>query len=172
VLLLDGNLAFCFLFLSCCIFSANAEVLDIQLPGQPATSLNKGFTLFLLSPLSSPALGDFLTSESTVFLALQGNLSDYYLSWTVDGGANRHIHSGLRAFSANYRTVNINITVAKQNITMQAIGVGDCEVHVMDNMGSLYKFVLKNVLYVPEAGKNVISSFLSWQRWLSDSASL
>ncbi len=89
----------------------------------------------------------------------QGNTSDYNLSWCVDCGANRHVNSGLKAFTANYRTANINITVAKQNITMQAIGVGDCEVHVVDNMGRPYKLVLKDVLYVPETGKNLMSSY-------------
>ncbi len=123
-------------FLSFCNFSANAKVLDIQLPGQPATSLNKSCTVFSPSPLSS-ALCNFLQSESTVFMVSQGNPSDYNISWCVDCGANRHVNSGLKAFTANYCTASINITLAKQKITMQAISVGDCEIHVVDNISIL-----------------------------------
>ena len=63
---------------------------------------------------------------------------------------------GVTDFTSNYRTANINITVAKQNITMQAVGIGDCEVYVVDNMGRPYKLVLLDVLHVPEAGKNLM----------------
>ncbi len=128
-----------FLFLSFCKFSANAEVLDLQRPGQPATFLHKGFTPFSPSPLGSPALRDFLTTESTAFMVSLGDPSDYNLTWCVDCGANRHISTALPAFTSNYSTVIMNITAAKQNITMQAIGVGDCEVHVVHTMGRPYK---------------------------------
>ena len=87
-----------------------------------------------------------------------GDPSDFNLTYCVDCRANRHVSTALKAFIANYRAANTNITVAKQN-RMQAVGVGDCEAHVVDNMGCPFKLVLKDVLYVTEAGKNLMSSY-------------
>jgi hypothetical protein len=77
----------------------------------------------------------------------------------MDCGANSHISKGLKDFTAKYSTASINITVAKQNITMQAIGIGDCTVSSLDNMGNPCKLVLQDVLYVPETGKNLIFAY-------------
>ncbi len=41
----------------------------------------------------------------------------------------------------NNRAVNIDLTVAKQ-ISMQAVGVGDCLVHCVKNMGRLCRLKL------------------------------
>ena len=87
---LMGILLSAFLFLSFCNFSANAEVLDMLRPGQPATFLHKGFTPYSPSSFGSPALSDFLTTESTAFMVSQGDPSDFNLTWCVDCGANRH----------------------------------------------------------------------------------
>jgi hypothetical protein len=56
-------------------------------------------------------------------------------------------------------TASIDITVAKQNITMQAIGMGDCTVSSLDNIGDPCKLVLQDVLHVPEAGKVLIFAY-------------
>ncbi len=53
--------------------------------------------------------------------------------------------------------------MAKQKFTMhssmQAVGIGDCYVSLVDNMGNPCKLVLWDVLYVPEAGKNLMSAY-------------
>jgi hypothetical protein len=54
--------------------------------------------------------------------------------------------------------VNINLTVAKQNISMQAVGIGDCLVHCVDTMGRPCKLEIKDVLNVPTASRNILSS--------------
>ena len=119
--------------------------LSFQVPGSPVRSL-------LSTSMASPDIDDFLVHESTVFLVLHGRLSPgnvvprgllastgdpskFSCKWCNDGGANRSIPTDITDFTSNYRSVNINITVAKQNIFMQAVGGGDCRVHCLDNMG-------------------------------------
>lgn len=48
-----------------------------------------------------------------------------------------------------YRAINLTLTVAKQNITMQAIGIGTCVIHCVDNNGVPCRVELKDVLLVP-----------------------
>ncbi len=50
--------------------------------------------------------------------------------------------------TSNYSTASINIIVAKQNITMQAVGIGDCDVSSVDNMGNPCKLVLLRICWV------------------------
>jgi len=107
---------------------------------------------------------DFLLQESSAFMVSQGHLaaagdpSKYSCKWCNDSGANRHIASDITEFTSNYRAVNINLTVAKQNISMQAVGIGDCLVHCVDNMGRPCKLEIKDVLHVPTASRNLLSS--------------
>ena len=110
-----------FVFLSFCNFSADAATLDLQLPGSPTPALHKGFTPFSPSSFGSPTLSDYIANESTAFMVSQGDPSNFNLKWCMDCGANRHISNALLDFTSNYRTASINITVAKQNITMQAV---------------------------------------------------
>ena len=48
--------------------------------------------------------------------------------------------------------------MAKQNVRMKAIGMGNCELHCLDNMGQLFTMVLYDVLHVPEAGRHIMSA--------------
>ena len=40
---------------------------------------------------------------------------------------------------------------------MQAIGIGDCMIHTVNNMGRPYKIEIKDALYIPGAGRNLMS---------------
>ena len=62
-------------------------------------------------------------------MAAAGDPSKFSTNWCNDGGANRSISNDITDFASNYRTVSINITVAKQNVSMQDIGIGDCLLH-------------------------------------------
>ena len=91
-------------------------------------------------------------------LAAAGDLSKFLCKWCNDSGGNRHIAADIIEFTSNYRAVSVNLTVAKQNISMQAIGIGDCLVHCVDNMGRPCKLEIKDVLHVPTASSNLLSS--------------
>ena len=49
------------------------------------------------------------------------------------------------------------MTVAKKGVYMKAIGVGDVDLHCVNNLGEQCIVTLKDVLHVPEAQKNLIS---------------
>ena len=154
---------------------ADASI-ELQVPGGPVLSpLSTGFAPYRASSMASPDIDDFLVHESTAFLVSHGRLtpgnvvprgllastgdpSKFSCKWCNDGGANRSISNDITDFTSNYRSVNITITVAKQNITMQAVGVGDCLVHCLDNMGRPCKLVLTDVLHVPHASRNLMSA--------------
>jgi hypothetical protein len=122
------------------------------------------FNSFRPSPLVSPAMHDFLLLVSTAFMVSQGNLaaandpSKFTCKWCMDSGANRSIAADISDFTSNYRAVNINLAVAKQHISMQAVGIGDCLVHSVDNMGRPCKLEIKDILHVPTASRHLISS--------------
>ena len=54
--------------------------------------------------------------------------------------------------------MTFNITVAKKNISMQAVGIGDCFVYCNDNFGRPCKILIKYVLHVPAASRNLMSA--------------
>ena len=119
---------------------------------------------------------DFLLQESSAFmvslrhLTAAGDPSKFSCSCTAaigdpskfscsnDSGANRHIAADISEFTPNYRAVNITLTVAKQHISMQADGIGDFLVHCVDNIGCPCKLELKDVVHVPTASRNLLSS--------------
>ena len=155
------GLAVAVVFMGFC--NANAAVIDIQVPDGPPISFTS-FDSFRPSPLVSPSMHDFLVQESSAFMVSQnhwaaaGDPSKFSCKWCTDCGANRNISNDITDFTSNYRAVNINLTVAKQNISMQAVGIGDCLVHCTDNMGRPCKLEIKNVLHVPTASRNLMSS--------------
>jgi hypothetical protein len=57
----------------------------------------------------------------------------------------------------NYKSITISVHVAKKGAVMQAIGVGDIDLHCVDNMGNPCVLTLKDVLCIPEANKSLIS---------------
>ena len=143
--------------------NAEVAVIDIQVPNGPPISLTS-FDSFRPSSLVIPSMHDFLMQESSAFMVSQnhwaaaGDPSKFSCKWCADCGANRNISNDITDFTSNYRAVSINLTVAKQNISMQAVGIGDCLVHCSDNMGRPCKLEIKNVLHVPTASRNLMSS--------------
>jgi hypothetical protein len=150
-------------FVGFCRADHDVAIIDLQVPGGPPISMT-GFDSFRPSPLVSPGMHEFLLQESSAFMASQGHLaaagdpSKFWCKWCNDSGANSHIAADISEFTSNYRAVNINLTVAKQNISMQAVGIGDCLVHCVDNMGRPCKLEIKDVLHVPTASRNLLSS--------------
>ena len=140
------------------------QTLELQAPNGPPLALTHGFAPFHPSPLVSPVVHDLLCTESSAFMISHGHMaaagdpSKFSTKWCNDGGANRSISNDITDFTSNYRAVSINITVAKQNISMQAVGIGDCLVHCVDNLGRPCKLLLKDVLHVPAASRNLMSA--------------
>ena len=100
-----------------------------------------------------------------MFLVTAGDASHTHLRWCNDSGANRHISGDLSDFlPGSIRSINLTITVAKAGITMIATGVGDCDLHVFDQHGKAAVIRLKDVLYVPGAAKNLLSTFCLGQQ--------
>jgi hypothetical protein len=56
--------------------------------------------------------------------------------------------------------MTIPVHVAKKGAVAQAIGVGDIDLHCVDNMGNPCVLTLKDVLCIPEANKCLISVLL------------
>ena len=81
-------------------------------------------------------------------LAPAGYPSKLSCKWCNYGGANHSIYNGITDFTSHSLEVTINLTVAKHNFSMQAVGNGDCLVHCNDNFGRPCKIMIKNVLHV------------------------
>ena len=123
---------------------------DSLAPGQPATVLKQGFDTYRnRHTFSSSGMFTFLETESSAFMISQGDPSDFALKWCLDSGANHSISNCLVDFTSDYREVNIHITVFQQNITTQAIGIGDCVIHTVYNMVQPYKIEIKDAPNVP-----------------------
>ena len=108
---------------------ADVPTIDLQSQGGPPVILTS-FDTFRPSPLVSPTMHDSLIHESSVFMVSQGHLatagdpSKFSCKWCNDSGANRHITHDITDFTSNYRVVSINLTIAKQSISMPAVGIG------------------------------------------------
>ena len=138
-----------FLFLAiCCCFAPYAETLSIR----PTVTDNVSVLNTVLGHTS-----DGVVPFPHVALVSQGTSSNFSLTWCQDGGANRHVTPLLSDFTEKYRAAKIPITVAKAGVIMDAIGVGDCRVHTLDNMGRPHTILLRDVLHVPCANKHLMS---------------
>ena len=124
---------------------ARAETIDIQILGGPPTLLERKFI---------PS--GFATPVTEAFLTQMGDQSNFEFIWANDTGCTRHIGEDRASFKT-YKSVNINVTVAKKGVCMKAIGVGDVDLHCVNNLGEQCVVQLKDVLHVPEAQKNLIS---------------
>ena len=138
---------------------------DIQLTGGPPTLLRPS-----VQPrdymFASPLTQEFLDQRAAVVnLVTHNDTSVFDTKWCVDGGANRHVHSTPTEFK-NFRSVNIPVNIAKKGAVMQAIGVGDCDLHCVDNMGNPCVLTIKDFLCIPDANKSLISvSMLHRERY-------
>jgi hypothetical protein len=122
-----------FLLLSiCCCFAPYAE----SRFHHPTVTDN---ALVLNHVLGHTSQTDSVFPLPHIGLVSQGNMSIFSLTWCQDGGANPHVTPALSDFTENYRPAKIPITVAKAGVMMEAIGVGDCCIHTLDNMGQQYE---------------------------------
>ena len=96
-------------------------------------------------------------SHLSASVNLSAAADQYTPMWCVDCGANRNITPNVMNFST-YRTINLSLSVAKQNTTMQAIGIGTCIIHCVDNSNLPCKLELQNVLHVPLASRSLLST--------------
>ncbi len=64
------------------------------------------------------------------------------------------------------RKCNISITTANNGTSLQKIGIGNCQISVLTVSGEFTKLILRDVLYVPEARRNLLNiSKLSQDRF-------
>jgi hypothetical protein len=133
-------------------FPSSAHSVDIQVPGGPTSLLYTSEYMY-----ASPLACDFLDQRAAVLnMVTQGDTSVFDTRWCVDGGANRHVHD-IPSHFKNFKSIAISVHVAKKGAVMQAIGVGDVDLHCVDNMGNPCVLPLKDVLCIPEANKSLVS---------------
>jgi hypothetical protein len=53
------------------------------------------------------------------------------------------------------RKCNISISTAIKGESLQAIGMGNCQITILTASGELSTLVLHDVLYVPDARRNI-----------------
>jgi hypothetical protein len=148
---------------------AAALQIDIQISGKEDTLLDHGVN-FPLSGFSTPLMNEFQDQRTTsmsdfllqkpvvLMMVTQGDSSNFEYKWCNDGGANKSVSGNRADFTGNFRSVDIDVIVAKKGIVMKAVGMGDCDLHCVDNLGHPCVVTLKDVLYIPGATKNLISS--------------
>ena len=51
-----------------------------------------------------------------VLMISHGDPSNFLCKWLSDGGANRSISPDLADFTSNYKSISLDLTVAKQNV--------------------------------------------------------
>ncbi len=133
-------------------FPSSAYSVDIQLPGGPTSLLYTSEYMY-----ASPSACDFLDQRAAgLNMVTQDDTSVFDTRWCVDGGANRHVHD-IPSHFKNFKSIAILVHVAKKGAAMQAIGVGDVDLHCVDNMGNPCIVPLKDVLCIPEAKKSLVS---------------
>ena len=81
---------------------------------------------------------------------------DFSMDWCLDSGASRHFCNDSTRF-VSMKKCNISVSTAKKGETLQAVGSGDCKIAVQTANGDLVNLVLHNVLYVPDARRNLLS---------------
>ena len=141
------------------INGALTQTHELQVPGATETYFRPAQN-FCLSGFGTPCLQEFFEQKYAVaFMVTQGDSSNCHLKWCNDSGANRHISGDLSDFKPDtVRSVNIQITVAKAGVSMQATAIGDCDLHTLDNMGRPCVISCKDTLFVPGVAKNLLSS--------------
>ena len=82
---------------------------------------------------------------------------DFSLDWCLDSGASCHFCNDSTKFMS-MKKCNISVSTAKKGEVLQATGIGNCQITVMTSSGELTKLVLHDVLYVPEARRNLLST--------------
>ena len=125
---------------------------------EPVSTAARGFKIFWRWPRESTAFMVLQSPELQMLMISHCDPSNFICKWLNDGGANRGVSPDLADFTANYREISLNITVAKQNVCMEAIRIGDCEIHTLDNMGRPFKMILRDVLHVPGASRHIMSA--------------
>ena len=81
---------------------------------------------------------------------------DFCLDWCLDSGASCHFCNDSTKF-VSMKKCNISISTAKKGESLHAIGIGNCKIAVMTANGTLVNLLLHDVLYVPEARRNLLS---------------
>jgi hypothetical protein len=145
------------------INGALTQTHELQVPGATETYFRPAQN-FCLSGFGTPCLQEFFEQKYAVaFMVTQGDSSDCHLKWCNDSGANRHISGDLSDFKPDtVRSVNIQITVAKAGVSMQATAIGDCDLHTLDNMDRPCVISCKDTLFVPGVAKNLLSHVIKY----------
>ena len=70
--------------------------------------------------------------------------------WCLDSGASCHFCNDSSKF-VSLKKCNVSISTAKKGETIQAIGIGNCQITTQTANGELVKLILHDTLYVPSA---------------------
>jgi hypothetical protein len=90
---------------------------------------------------------------------------DISLDWCLDSGASCHFCNDSSKF-VSMRKCNVSVSTAKKGESILAIGVGNCKITTQTANGELVNLILHDVLYVPDARRNLLSvSKLSQDRF-------
>ena len=81
---------------------------------------------------------------------------DISLDWCLDSGASCHFCNDSSKF-VSMKKCNVSISTAKKGETIQAIGIGNCQITTQTANGELVNLILHDTLYVPDARRNLLS---------------
>ena len=81
---------------------------------------------------------------------------DVSLDWCLDSGASCHFCNDSSKF-VSMKKCNVSISTAKKGETIQAIGIGNCQITTQNANGELVNLILHDTLYVPDARRNLLS---------------
>ena len=65
--------------------------------------------------------------------------------------------AGSREFFKNFKPLNTTVNLARRNITAKVLGIGKGVIKYLAKGGTQVEVTLKDVLYVPSFGNNLIS---------------
>ena len=90
---------------------------------------------------------------------------DISLDWCLDSGASCHFCNDSSKF-VSMKKCNVSVSTAKKGESILAIGIGNCQITTQAANGTFVNLILHDVLYVPEARRNLLSvSKLSQDRF-------
>ena len=120
--------------------------------------LSEGAAQSLLQHKNGNWLFSYQRQDLEVHVATLPNADrDFSLDWCLDSGASAHFCNDSSKF-ISIKKCNISISTAKKGETLQAVGIGDCKVAVQTANGDLVNLILHDMLYVPEARRNLLSA--------------
>lgn len=106
-------------------------------------------------PSANSALGDVLVTISSIASTASSTIKSNMILWVLDSGCTDHMCND-KALFIRFEKHDGHITTASGE-RLECLGIGDVYLFIQDVTGFERPIILKNVMYVPNLSKNLLS---------------